>query len=75
MVGFEVRAVDEKRGPGRDLAVLRRCCFEIADEVAGARGRVLGPGHAGVEPGDAHFEIALVLFEDRQIAEGCDLTA
>jgi len=37
--------------------------------VPGTRRRVLGPGHAGVEPRHPHFEIALILFEDRQIAE------
>ena len=69
MIRLQVRAIHQKRGPGLNFAVRQRRRLEIADQVTGARRRVLGPGHPGVEPGDTHFEIALVLFEDRQIAE------
>ena len=37
VIGFEMRAVYQKRGPGLDLAVLQRYCLEIADQVTGAR--------------------------------------
>ena len=69
MIRLQVRAVHQKRGPGLDLAALQRRRLEIADQVTGARRRILGPGHPGVEPGHPHLEIALVLLEDRQVAE------
>src|SRR6516162_11294429 len=69
MVGLQVRAVHQKRGPGLRLAVLQPHRFEIADQVAGTRRRILGPGHPGVESRYPHLEIAPVLLEDRQIAE------
>ena len=53
-LGVQMRAVHEKRGPGLSLAVLPRRHFEVADQVTGARRRILGPGHAGLEPGHAH---------------------
>ena len=51
MIRLQVRAVDQKRGLGLDLALLQRRRFEIADQVTGARGGILGPGPPGVEPG------------------------
>ena len=69
MIRLQVRAVHQKGGPGFNLAVVQRRRFEVADHVTGARRGILGPGHPGVEPGHAHLEIALVLLEDRQIAE------
>src|SRR5271155_4221914 len=42
MICLEVRAVDQKRGFGLDLAVVQRSGLEIADQVAGARRRILG---------------------------------
>src|SRR6266446_2280200 len=69
MIRLQVRAVHQKRGLGLDLAVLQRRRLEIADQVAGARRGILGPGHPAVEPGYPHLEIALILLEDRQISE------
>src|ERR1051326_8139301 len=55
-IRLQMRAVHQKRGPGLSFAVLPWRRFEIADQVTGARRRILGPGHPGVEPRDAHFE-------------------
>src|SRR5260370_32877615 len=64
-----MRAVDQERGLGLHLAPGERRHLEIADQVTGARGWILGPGHAGVEAGHPHLEVPLVLLEDRQVAE------
>src|SRR2546429_8885180 len=45
MICLQVRAVHQKRGPGLNFAVLQRRRFEIADQMAGARRGILGPGH------------------------------
>src|SRR5260370_3510290 len=64
-----MRAVDQERGLGLHLAPGERRHLEVADQVTGARGWILGPGHAGVEAGHPPLEVPLVLLEDREIAE------
>jgi hypothetical protein len=34
VVGLQVRAIDQECGPGRDLAIVERRRFEIADPLA-----------------------------------------
>jgi hypothetical protein len=58
MIRLQVRAVDQRRGRGLDLAVFQRCGLEISYQVTGARRRTLGPGRPGVEPGHSHLESA-----------------
>src|SRR5260370_295130 len=50
-----------------------RTDLDIADHVPSARRRVLGPGHAGVEPRDAGGERLLGLVEDRQLVLMADI--
>src|SRR4029077_7160925 len=64
VVGLQMRAIDQERGPRLHLAPGQRRHLEVADQVAGARRRILGPGHPGVEAGHPHLEVALVLLEN-----------
>src|SRR5579859_3196557 len=61
--------IDEEVRIGPDLA---RCLavfdLDIGDQVPGARGRVLGPGHAGREPRDAALQALFRLVEQGQLA-------
>jgi hypothetical protein len=51
MIRLQVRAVDQKRGPRLDFAVFQRRRLAIADQVAGARRGILGPG----DPGEGRY--------------------
>jgi hypothetical protein len=64
MIRLQVRAVYEKRGLASPFC--SGAALEIADQGTGARRRVLGPGHSGVEPGHPHLEIAPVLLEPQR---------
>jgi hypothetical protein len=69
MIRLQVHAVDQKRGLGLDLAVFQRPSSRLPIRLR--RDGIFGPSHPAVEP---HLEIALLLLEDRQIAERRQLT-
>jgi hypothetical protein len=69
MIRLQVHAVDQKRGLGLDLAVFQRPSSRLPIRLR--RDGIFGPSHPAVEP---HLEIALLLLENRQIAERRQLT-
>ena len=71
------RVGDGRGGAGSStqrFAPLNSWPDNVTDEVARARRRVFGSGHAGIEPCHPHLQIVPVLLEDREVAERRHLT-
>src|SRR5947209_10642834 len=52
-IRIEMRELHQECGLGPNLPAVEQRRYQVADQVTGARRRVFGPRHAGVEPRDA----------------------
>src|SRR5262249_55425991 len=67
LLGLRPAAVDDEVRMDLELGgAVARFDIDVGDQMPGARWRVFGPGHAGVEAGDPRRQRLLGFVEDRQ---------